>query len=130
MNTISRVCLCFLGVVLQVIAVEAKKGGGGGGGKSKGKKVEIEGAGPIGGLAVGILAGMPPSLAKLPPLTIQRLVIFALLWYARKYLRRSKDDRAGPDVVSKDHDFERNPVGGYPPQDPPGYVSRSTFLFS
>ena len=37
MNTARRVTLGFLGVVLQVIAVEAKRGGGGGGSKSKGK---------------------------------------------------------------------------------------------
>ena len=134
MNTVRRVSLGFIGVVLQVIAVEAKRGGGGSGGggsKSKGKKGIISGGGPIGGLAIGILVGMPPGLAKLSPLTIRCSGLFVLLWmalYCLKHAGRTNNNQTCPNAVSKDHDFERNPVGGYPPQDPPGYVSHSTLF--
>ena len=124
-----RVSLGFLGVVLQVIVVEAKRGGGGGGSKGS-KKGIIIGGGRIGGLAVGILAGMLPSLEKLSSLTIQRSGLAFLVWmtlYWLKHLRRSNVNQVCTNAVSKDHDFERYPVGGYPTQDPPGYVSRSTF---
>jgi len=65
MNTIRHVSLGFLGVILQVIAVEAKRGGGGGGSSSSSssgskskKKGIISGGGPIGGLAIGTVIGM------------------------------------------------------------------------
>jgi len=135
MSTLHRVSLGFLGVVLQVIAVEAKRGGGGGssssGSKSKGKKGIISGGASIGGLSAGVLLGMSLSLAKPSPLTIRCSGLFLLLWlalYLLKYVGRTNNNQTCPNAVSKDHDFERNPVGGYPPQDPPGYVSRSTLF--
>jgi len=65
MNTVRCVSLGFLGVVLQVIAVEAKRGGGGGGGGSssndgKRKKGFLSSGAAIGGVTVGGFIGMPP----------------------------------------------------------------------
>lgn len=54
MNPADRVYLVIVGVALQAIAVEAKKGGG------KGKKSEVDG-GTIGGIAGGVIAGTYPA---------------------------------------------------------------------
>ena len=66
MNTIRHASLGFLGVVLQVVAVEAKRGGGGGKSKGGGKK------GGLGGMTVGIIVGMRVlSLARFSTLTVE-----------------------------------------------------------
>ena len=66
MGSIRRTSLFFLGIILQAVAVEARrKGGGGGGGGSGGS-----GSGSPGGVTVGIVVGAilgacTPNLAKL-----------------------------------------------------------------
>jgi len=136
MNTIRRIFLGFLGVALQVIAVEAKRGGGGG--KSKGG-----GGGKKGGLGaiwIGIIIGTrPPGLKRVSALTANHpgalvflyVIITVVGWFRKRFRSRStpEDNQPCANAPSKEQDFERNPMMGYPPQDPPGYVSRSTPAF-
>jgi hypothetical protein len=124
----------FLGAVLQVIAVEAKKGGKGGKGKKGGG-----GGASTGGITVGVIAGVcAPNLTKLSALTTaySGVVILAAMIlkyrpYVMKFLRRSApQDKSQPyaNEISKDPDFERNAMGRHPPQYIPAYVSTFTFF--
>ena len=133
MNTIRRVSLGVLGVVLQAIAVEAKRGGGGGKSKGGGGKK----GGGLGGVTIGIIVGMrAPSLSSAPALTTNHpgalllvgTIVTVVSWLRKRFRSRSipKNDQPYTNAPSKEQDPERNPMMGYPPQDPPGYVSPST----
>lgn len=131
MYRICRVYLVFLGAVLQAVAVEAK---GGKGGKSGGSGGGGSGGGTIGGVIVGVIAGTyrVPTLANLSALTTvcsAAVILYAMVLkyrpYVMKCLRRSppRGGKLQANRASKDPDFERNAVEGYPPQDIPVYVS-------
>ena len=67
-------------------------------------KGRISGGRPIGGLAIGTLAGVPSSPVKLSPLATAFMPLFVLLWMALhrlKCLGRSRDNRACASVVSR-----------------------------
>ena len=132
MNIIRRVSLGFLGVALQTVVVEAKRGGGGGKSRGGGSK-----KGGLGAIWIGIIVGMrAPSLTRVPALTtnhpgalvVLSAIITIVSWFRKRIRSRScpEDNQAYANAPSKEQDYERNPMMGYPPQDPPGYVSRST----